>query len=140
MNGSRLQQTIQAPLRIDATDPIGILIVEDDADAAMVTRMVLELNGFQVRVVESSAEALVEMTSFDPIAVVVDLGLGDGQAFALVDQVAKITRGAVPIIGLSGLRQSNVFERCMNLGIADLISKPFSPSELLQRITACVRA
>ncbi|MFP5298401.1 MAG: response regulator transcription factor [Actinomycetota bacterium] len=139
MSASPLHQTPQAPPRPDTIRSTGVLLVEDDPDAALVAGMVLEINGFTVKVADTATAAVIEMTAFDPIAVVIDLGLGDGQAFELIEQINKMTGKKVPVIALSGLHRSNIFERCLNLGISDLISKPFSPSELLDRITACVR-
>lgn len=140
MSASPLRHQTHAPLPPDTIRSTGVLLVEDDADAALVASMALELNGFTVRMAETATAAMVEMTAFDPIAVVVDLGLGDGQAFDLIEQINRLTAKRVPVIALSGLHRSNIFERCVSLGISDLISKPFSPSELLERIGACVRA
>lgn len=140
MDGLPAGRSLQIPPHPDEVRPTGVLLVEDDEDTALVIQMALELNGFTVKMATTATEALTEMIGFDPIVVILDLGLGDGQAFDLIGQMNGFSNHSIPIVALSGLRRSNMFERCLALGVSDLVTKPFSPSELIGRVSACVRA
>ena len=72
-----------------------------------------------------------------PAVVLLDLVLAEGNEFEIVKSISQITDA--PIIFLSGYGRERTIAEAFDLGAADYIVKPFSPNELLARITTALR-
>jgi two-component system OmpR family response regulator/two-component system response regulator QseB len=125
-----------------------ILVVEDDAAIADALQVSLRLAGHAVDRCATLAQAwaALRVEPFD--AMLLDLGLPDGDGVRLLAQV----RAAVPAPGGAGLprpdmpvlimtARDGVDQRVAGLdgGADDYLVKPFDPQELLARIRAMVR-
>ena len=115
-----------------------ILLVEDDTDAADLVREALRDAQYSIEHVSTYADAAqrVGNSMFD--AVILDLGLPDGNGA----QLADLLRGRgeeVPILMLTA--QSDVTDRLDGFarGADDYLCKPYVPAELLARIRALLR-
>jgi signal transduction histidine kinase len=113
--------------------PANILFVEDNDDLRENAALVLELEGYEVRVARDGREALdVLEQGFVPHLIVSDIMMPrmDGyEFFAAVREQAKLK--AVPFIFLTarGSRQDISMGRM--LGADDYLVKPFDPEEFL---------
>ena len=78
-----------------------VLIVDDDRVLTLLTRRLLEEEGFAVDVADtrSSAQTLAMVHEYDGI--VLDLGLPDGNGVALIQELRRRNR-TTPILVLSG--------------------------------------
>ncbi len=72
-----------------------------------------------------------------PSIVILDHALSGTNDFENMKSITAITD--VPVIYLSEYNRDRVIEEVMDLGASDFIVKPFSPSELVARITAALR-
>ena len=72
-----------------------------------------------------------------PRLVLLDLVLPDADGIELMRAVREIAD--VPVIFLSAYGQDEVVARAFDLGAADYVVKPFSPTELAARIRAALR-
>lgn len=118
--------------------PKNILLVEDDPGIADPLQMALRREGWQViwhSTVEQAARLLQQPVSLD--AVILDVGLPDGDGYTLCRQIRQQSR--VPVLFLTA--RSEELERVLGLelGADDYCSKPFSPRELVARIKAIWR-
>ena len=114
-----------------------VLIVEDDAAIQQILRLLFEGNGFRVVIADTAVRGESEARLHRPDAVVVDLGLPDGDG---VEVIAAIRLWSpVPILVLSArtaeAQRLEAFER----GADDYVAKPFSAPELLARVRCMVR-
>jgi DNA-binding response OmpR family regulator len=117
---------------------VRLLIIEDEARIAEILRSALSRAGFAVDAVGlyGDAEAALAANPYD--AVILDLGLPDGDGLALLRHM-RARRNAVPVLVLTA--RDAVEERVAGLdsGADDYLIKPFAISEVIARIKALLR-
>lgn len=109
-----------------------VLIVEDELLVAENIKEILQIKGFKVIAVVSSAETAIEnFMTLDPDLVIMDIrleGILDGvHAATLIHETLK----KVPILFLTAYRKDD-FPHLLNLDPAlySYVSKPYDPKEL----------
>lgn len=115
-----------------------ILIVEDEPKVGRFLENALSEQAYTVRLVKSCAAARDALAESPYDAVVLDLGLPDGDGLALL----RSWRGAgfnEPVLILSA--RDSVQDRIqgLNLGADDYLPKPFSVDELVARVRSLLR-
>jgi two-component system KDP operon response regulator KdpE len=120
------------------TEPAdAVLIVEDELPMRRFLRSALTAHGF--RVVEASTLHEAELALIDarPDAIVLDLGLPDGDGLDLLKRLREWS--AAPVIVLSARDRENDKVTALDAGADDYLTKPFGTSELLARIRVALR-
>ena len=125
------------PAATIATLPKRILVVEDDGPMARVLYDNLAIEGFDVRLAITGAEAVAVCAEWHPDLVLLDLMLPDTSGFELCGILRR--RGAAALIILTARGQKADKLRGLNLGADDYVTKPFDIDELLARIQAVLR-
>src|SRR5678815_2674033 len=114
-----------------------VLVVDDERQIATITRDYLTRAGFTVAVAADGASGLELARQKRPDLVVLDLGLPrlDGL------EVARALRreSDVPIIMLTARVDETDRLRGFEVGADDYITKPFSPRELVARVSSVLR-
>ena len=127
------------PVSREAARPISIsaLLVEDDVAVATSTREFLEHHSVATTWVPNGGDALREVgrRTFDVI--VLDLTLPGRDGLEVCWDIRQ--RSDVPIIIVSGRTGEEARLDGFEAGADDYVTKPFSPRELVSRITAVVR-
>jgi two-component system KDP operon response regulator KdpE len=114
-----------------------ILIVEDDSAIATLLVRYCENNGDKTIVAEDKASALRLLRTNAPEAIILDLGLPDGDGKSLIQTIRKDLQ--IPIIILSARQNEEEIISCLDLGADDYITKPLSIKELFARIRSAKR-
>jgi DNA-binding response OmpR family regulator len=114
-----------------------ILIIDDDPVVLDVARAALERHGFTVESAADGARGLLLSASHAPAVIVLDLRLPDMAGETVLQEVRR--RSAVPIIVLSAKGRLEDRVHGLELGADDYLPKPFSPLELVARVTALLR-
>lgn len=114
-----------------------ILIVEDDVAIATPLARFLSAEGFRVQTASGQTEALEAIAAAEFDLVLLDVGLKDGNGFAVCSAVKQRTQSAVIFLSASGDEFSVVTG--LDLGADDYIAKPFRPRELVSRIRSVLR-
>ncbi len=114
-----------------------ILIVEDDRKVASVIGTLLENNSYQIIYAQSVREAEMLFLSHLPDAVILDLGLPDGDGVEVIDKIREAY--TTPILVLSSRGSESDKVDALDRGANDYVTKPFSPLELLARIRVLIR-
>lgn len=113
-----------------------VLVVEDDADIREIIQMSLEtFGGLSVRVCASGQEAFQALATELPDLVLLDWmmpALDGGEVIARLRTDPRTAR--MPIVVLSGKALSNEIERMRAAGASEVISKPFDPVRLPERL------
>jgi len=78
------------------SDPVRVLLIEDDGDSAEVTRRLLVRFGADVLVAGSVADALVAVDKIRPELVLSDIYLPDGNGFELIPRLRDQLPGLAP--------------------------------------------
>jgi two-component system response regulator MprA len=115
-----------------------LLVVDDDRALRDVLRRALTLAGYDVRLAENGSEALSEVSSSVPDAVVLDVGLPDLDGL----EVCRLLRregNRVPVLMLTA--RDAVSDRIdgLDAGADDYLVKPFDIDELKARLRALLR-
>jgi two-component system, OmpR family, response regulator MprA len=115
-----------------------LLVVDDDRALRDVLRRSLMLAGYEIRLAESGADALAEVSGAVPDAVVLDVGLPDIDGL----EVCRLLRregNRVPVLMLTA--RDAVSDRIdgLDAGADDYLVKPFDIDELKARLRALLR-
>ena len=117
---------------------VRVLVVEDEVRIAEILQAALRRSGFVVDPVRRCAEARepLSLTLYD--AVVLDLGLPDGDGLTLLADLQS-SRNRVPVLVLTA--RDTVQDRVSGLdaGADDYLVKPFATAEVVARIKALLR-
>jgi len=115
-----------------------ILVLEDNVDLAFGLRNNLEIEGYEVDVLEDGTAGLARAREMSPDLVILDLMLPglDGYRVlrALRDEGARM-----PILILTARGDETDKVRGLRLGADDYVTKPFGVLELLARVEALLR-
>src|SRR5688500_5594295 len=114
--------------------PEHVLVVEDDDAISKLLKIVLEREGYIVRVVNTYAAGMSAVQDESPTLVVLDLGLPDGNGLDLLKWIREDLASSLPVMVLSAFRQDEKVGKAFDLGANDFMSKPFRPKELMERI------
>jgi two-component system, OmpR family, KDP operon response regulator KdpE len=114
-----------------------LLVVEDEAQMRRFLSAALHSHGFRVLEAHTLATANRIATEQHPDAIVLDLGLPDGDGLSLVRSLR--TWSAVPVIVLSARDREDDKVNALDAGADDYLTKPFGTSELLARIRVALR-
>lgn len=114
------------------------LLVEDDATMALLTRQILEQEGFAVDVAPTGNEAqtLAFVNEYD--AIVLDLTLPDRNGLTVLQALRNEGR-MTPVIVLTGANDSASTVRALDAGADDYVTKPLVVDAFRARMRALVR-
>ncbi len=115
-----------------------VLVVEDDRAIADLLVLTLEHAGHRTLAVRDGDAALEAVTRHTPDVVLLDIGLPGRDGI----EVCRALRSAgdwTPVLFLTA--RDDVVDRVvgLELGADDYVTKPFSPREVLARVTAVLR-
>ena len=118
----------------------GILIVEDDADIAVLIAHYLQKCSYSTEIVPDGGRALARAREAPPDLVILDLMLPGLNGL----EVCRALRGdnrttALPIIMLTARGEESERILGLDVGADDYVVKPFSPNELMARVRALLR-
>lgn len=111
-----------------------LLIAEDDPEIAMLERDYLEVEGYDVTMVDNGQQAVTEALNGDYSLLLLDLMLPGCSGY----DVCRLIRDRidVPILMVTARTESVDKIRGLGLGADDYIAKPFDPAELVARVKA----
>jgi DNA-binding response OmpR family regulator len=114
-----------------------ILVVEDDIDVRTVLVRELSDRRHTVRSVTGALEALREVASNPPDAVILDLGLPDLDGYEALKMLRAISQ--VAVIVATARDDEGEIVRVLRAGADDYMVKPFSVEQLDARLSAVLR-
>lgn len=114
-----------------------ILVVDDEERMARFIRLNLEHDGFQVVEAHKGMDAINELRTKMPDAVLLDVMMPDIDGFEVLQMIRETS--SVPVIMLTAKGEEDDRVRGLELGADDYVTKPFSPRELVSRVRAVLR-
>lgn len=109
-----------------------ILIVEDDAEIAMLEKDYLNMNGYEVDILSDSIGVVEQVLSNNYALVILDVMLPSGSGLDICRELTEKTD--IPVLMVTAKGDSTDIIRGLGLGADDYITKPFDPSELVARV------
>ncbi len=114
-----------------------ILLVEDDAEIALLLDRYLQRGGYRTVRAANGRTALIHHKMLRPDLVLLDVGLPDMDGF---DVLAKIrVESNVPVIFVSAMDDDTDKLLGLKLGADDYVTKPFNPQEVVARVGAVLK-
>ena len=114
-----------------------ILVVDDDPQTLRYVRDALTAAGYSPLVTGEPREVSRLIQTKKPGLVLLDLMLPGMDGIELMEHVPEMAD--LPVIFISGYRRDETIARALEMGAADYIVKPFSPTELTARVGAALR-
>jgi two-component system phosphate regulon response regulator PhoB len=121
-----------------ATSPRHLLVVDDEPHIGLVLRPFLEQLGYRVTFARSLAEAraVLDAAASPPDGLLLDLHLPDGSGLDFLrDLRGEDETRRLPVLVLTAEGEERVLREARRLGAA-LVTKPFSPTKLSQRVAS----
>ena len=117
-----------------------VLIVEDDISIREMTRTVLEAADFRVIEAGDADDAYCRICEQDPDLILLDWMLPGASGLDLIARLrSEIPSLRTPIMLVTAKAAENDMIKGLNAGADDYITKPFSPRELIARMSALFR-
>jgi len=126
-----------ARARRTTRERVRVLAVDDDPQALRYVRDVLTRAGYAPIVTGDPADVPRLMAEEKPHLALLDLVLPGTDGIQLMHDILRIDD--LPVIFLSVYGQDETVARAFDMGAADYLVKPFSPTELTARIRAALR-
>ena len=114
-----------------------VLVVDDDPQMLRYARNTLIEGGYTPILTGNPTEVGDLLAAEMPDLILLNLVLPGTDGFELMRQVSSAAD--VPVIFLSGRGSDRYVAKAFEMGAADYVVKPFSPTELLARISAALR-
>lgn len=109
------------------TEPLRILIVEDEPISQRVAQLSLESMGYKVDIAGTGKEAIELFANNNYVAVLMDMGLPDMLGTEVTKQIRELEyakRIHTPVIALTAHIAAVAKNECLSAGMDDFISKP----------------
>ncbi len=115
-----------------------VLVVEDEAAIADVIRMYLAQGGYGVQVERDGESALTAVKAQRPAAIILDVGLPGIDGIEVCRRL-RADHDWTPVLFVTA--RDDEVDRIvgLELGADDYITKPFSPREIVARVTGVLR-
>lgn len=112
-----------------------VLVVDDEPDIVYMVKVILRSAGFEVASATGVGDAISQLNGEDPALVLLDLRLGDGEGWQVLEHLKEGGRTSrVPVIILSAHASPATAERAIREGARGYITKPFVASSLLETV------
>lgn len=130
-------RTVPQPGRYDDMKKPLVLAVDDDPQALGYIRETIEKGGYRATVTGEPEKVKELVDAHQPALLLLDLLLPGTDGIELMKNLPK--RSDRPVIFLSAYGRDETIAKALQLGAADYIVKPFSPTELIARIDTALR-
>ncbi|MCC5599708.1 hybrid histidine kinase/response regulator HrmK [Nostoc favosum] len=123
--GAGEEQSSSPPLPFTLSSSVDILLVENDLPNANLMQIYLRKLGYQVTWVKNAAEMWEALAQLDPVVILMDVHLPDGNGLKLVQQLRENRQyQTIPVIVQTAMAMKGDRETCLAAGVNDYISKP----------------
>jgi len=119
-----------------------VLLAEDNAINQLIAKEELEDLGLEVKVVENGLQA-VEVWQTEHIdLILMDVHMPEMDGLEATRKIRQLEQGSgqtIPIVALTANAMKEDFQRCMDAGMQDYLTKPFQPHQLASKLECYLR-
>lgn len=121
-----------APMEIHLAGNLRVLVVDDDLAVADSTAVLLELEGHEVRIANSGYAALESVVTFEPHAIVLDIGMKGMDGLEAARRLRQLPKGNdLFIMAMTGYSDNETRIAALEAGCDHYLVKPVDANELL---------
>jgi hypothetical protein len=123
-------------------DGLRVLVVDDEADARELMRMVLRGAGAEVMAAASADEALEQLERWSPDILVSDIGLPGDDGYVLIQKQREREAGhgpSIPALAVTAYARAEDRTRALAAGFQLHVPKPLEPADFVAAIASLVR-
>lgn len=125
---------------MSASEPVRVLLADDDALVRELAGAMLEVSGFEVRTVASGDAAIGACALQMPEMILLDVHMPDGDGYETCASIRALPGGdRVPIIMVTGRDDSSSIDRAYEVGATDFVVKPINWTLLAHRLKYVLR-
>lgn len=118
-----------------------VLIVDDELSILVPLKFLLEKNNYIVDLAQSGKDALEKISQHKPDLIVLDIMLPDLDGYEIFQLIRENPDwDDIKVIYLSAKNRDVDIAKGLNLGVDAYITKPFSNTELLEKIRKLIAA
>ena len=127
------EQAAQSETR---TQPLRVLIADDDRDSALTLSTLLEIEGYVVRTVHGGQEALDAAREFRPDVVLLDIGMPKITGYEAARRLRLRYGNDCPVlIAITGWKQASDKILASLAGFDHHVAKPYEPAQLIELLS-----
>jgi len=121
------------------TEPVSILVVDDNDENRILFRKILEMAGFTVVEAANGREAIESFEQHSPRAVLMDIQMPVMNGLEATRRLRATDQGrGVPIIAITGNTFADDQKEGLAIGMSAYLCKPFRTEELLRVLGRCL--
>jgi DNA-binding response OmpR family regulator len=114
-----------------------VLIVDDELSILVPLKFLLEKSNYRVNLAQSGKEALEKISKIKPDLILLDIMLPDLDGYEIYQLIRENSEwDDIKVIYLSAKNRDVDIAKGLNLGVDAYVTKPFSNSELLEKIAS----
>ena len=118
-----------------------VLYIEDQPDIQKILKFtLLASKKFTVELADNGTDGLRRAKELKPDLILLDYSLPDMDGPAVLTALKQSEVKHVPVAFVTAMTQADDLDRCRALGAVDIITKPFSPRDLPNRLLAILAA
>ncbi|WEK36791.1 MAG: response regulator [Candidatus Pseudobacter hemicellulosilyticus] len=116
-----------------ASDPVTIMVVEDEPVSMLLITEVLRKMGFRLLKATNGKEALELLRHHEPVLIFMDVNMPEMDGYTTTRMIRQLPEPnrSVTIIALTADAMESDKEKCIANGMDDYISKPFRRDEII---------
>ena len=116
-----------------------LLVIDDEAPNREILRRQLERRGHTVTTVSSANETFAAMATARFDLLLLDILMPDTNGIEILEKLkANPETKEIPVVMVSGLKETGAIARCISSGAEDYLPKPIDPILLHARVDACL--
>src|SRR5512140_468932 len=117
-----------------------VLVVDDNEANRALVESTLEDEGYRVVAAIGGAEGVDAFAREGPDCVLLDVRMPGVDGLAACEQMRALPRGPeTPILFLTASRDVDTFDRALQAGADDFLTKPIRPNELIVRVESAIK-
>jgi DNA-binding response OmpR family regulator len=117
-----------------------ILVADPDPDIRETLKLYLETSGHEVKTVALAGDVIKTARPWQPNAILVSADFADQDANRVCrDLIDDTLTGHIPLIMLLEVNERQARLEALEVGVNDIVAKPFDIEELTLRVEAAIR-
>jgi sigma-B regulation protein RsbU (phosphoserine phosphatase) len=130
-----LAMELEQPLK---TDNYKILIVDDNASNRELLSRQVETQGYQATTAADGKQAIAMIQTGAYDLILLDIIMPEINGYQVLKWIRASSWRHIPTIMISALDEIDSVIKCIEMGAADYLAKPFNPTLLKARLGACL--